>query len=121
MRTLFAVTCLMLFAVPTWAGESSYISPLDISNETVPMSVVFTGKNHTMTWTSDGTVLIDDKPLEKLSDPEIKAAIKSIAEYLNTFQRNDDCQKNNSYLNAQTSYLLQELEKCRAECGDKKK
>lgn len=60
----------------------------------------FTSANTpTLSITEDGQLEIDGKSIERMSDPEIKAILKEIAESLQYFDR-------------QTGYLLQELEKC---------
>jgi hypothetical protein len=57
----------------------------------------------------DGTLEIDGKPIEKMSDPEIKAAIKEIAAAMKKQTENNELVKQ---YDRQTGYLLQELEKC---------
>lgn len=88
------------------AGNDVYISNSS-ALFTAPqyLNVVFQGSGHQMIWKPDGTVEIDGKTIDRLSDPEIKEAIKSIAKYLIDSTHNDSMLK-------QTDYLLKELQKC---------
>ncbi len=65
---------------------------------------------HTLVFTVDGQIEIDGKAIEKMSDPEIKIAIKEIANALKKQAENDELVE---YYDKQTDYLLEELEKCR--------
>ena len=67
---------------------------------------------HTLVFTADGQIEIDGKAIEKMSDPEIKIAIKEIAAALKKQTENDELVK---YYDRQTDYLLKELEKCKGE------
>lgn len=68
---------------------------------------------HILTFRADGQILIDDKPIEKMSDPEIKTAIKEIAAAMRKQSENDALV---NYYDRQTGYLLEELEKCHQKC-----
>ncbi len=69
---------------------------------------------HTLSFTSDGQIEINGKPVEKMSDPEIKAAIREFVDAYKKQVENDEMVK---YYDRQTGYLLQELEKCQKRCG----
>ena len=58
-----------------------------------------------ITITSDGQIEIKGKPIERMSDPEIRAAMREIVDVMKQNSRAD-------YYDRQTGYLLQELEKC---------
>ncbi len=69
---------------------------------------------HTLSFTLDGQIEIDGKPIEKMSDPEIKASIKELVAAFKKQVENDEMVK---YYDRQTGYLLQELGKCQERCG----
>lgn len=64
---------------------------------------------HTLSITDDGQLEIDGKPVERMSDPEIKAILKEIAESLRKSVENNSLIQ---HYDRQTGYLLKELEKC---------
>jgi hypothetical protein len=88
--------CEPLTDKPTWVlvddSKSLLVPTISFPSPTMSISV-------------DGQVSIDGVPIEKLSDPEIKESMKKIAYYM---------QESSwiSQFDRQTTYLLQELEKC---------
>ncbi len=67
----------------------------------------------TQTWTisitDNGQLEINGKSVERMSDPELKATMLELRNYL--IQQQQDRSLVNQY-DRQTTYLLQELEKC---------
>ena len=75
-------------------------------------AIAFPKNQHTMNIDLEtGQISIDDNPIEKLSDPEIREAMKEIAKSMS--------QNSNSLIeqyDRQTVYLLEELQKCQEKC-----
>jgi len=111
---IIAIICLL------WSYQSyAYETKLGVGNtppaDTEKTQVYVTNDNlaikqskpgHEMILTSDGQVLLDGVPIEKLDTPEIR---KILAEILKEIQS----QSNIDYFSRQTDYLLQEIGQCR--------
>lgn len=81
-------------------------------NMTSNQELMITGwelPKYTLTFTADGQIEINDIPIERLSDPEIKEAIKAIAVAMKKQSENNEWVR---YYDRQTGYLLKELEEC---------
>lgn len=73
---------------------------------------LLSGPQHTLSFTFDGQIEIDGKPIEKMSDPEIKVAIR---EFVDAYKKQVENDGLVNYYNRQTGYLLDELTKCKGE------
>jgi len=78
----------------------------DITN---PTDALVAPQIWTLSITEEGQLEINGIPIEKMSDPEIKAAVKEMAAAMKKQAENDELVK---HYDRQTGYLLQELEKC---------
>uniref|UniRef100_A0A6M3LP85 Uncharacterized protein n=1 Tax=viral metagenome TaxID=1070528 RepID=A0A6M3LP85_9ZZZZ len=67
---------------------------------------------HSFQFMADGRILLDDKPVESMSQPEIVAILKSIAESLQRQYGNDSLLW---HYERQTDYLLGEVERLQKE------
>jgi len=102
-RLIIILLAMVLLAGVAW-GQSGTLTDNDdllfeVSEEPI----------HTLSLRDDGTIELDGQPIDRLSDPEIKAILREIADSLKRQTENND---HIIYLNRQTGYLLRELEKC---------
>jgi len=94
---------LVILVAPAWAIESdtetTYISSLLIPSDSV----------FTISITDDGQLELNGKPIDRMSDPEIKETMMKFRGYLEQQQQENWLIKQ---YDRQTEYLLKELERC---------
>lgn len=102
---LKGVMCLALIST-AWLSaaqaediNSSYVGELQIIEQPEP--------DWTLSITEDGQLMLNKKAVDKMSDPEIKATMKKLFEYLDNQNRDRSLV---DYYDRQTGYLLERVE-----------
>lgn len=117
MKALMLVALFTFLVIPA-SGEQM---PIDKEGWETPASASMLTQTfaseppaHTMSLSmSDGQVMIDGVPIERLSDHEIKEAIKSIAESMSKNNTSSFYEKQADYLLQANEALNKQLKECR--------
>jgi len=103
MKRWLVILVVLLIPLVAW-GEEDITGTGEVF-VTAPTFYPFAGKTWTLSITDDGQISFNDKPIERMSDPELKSIMLEIRDALVR-------QNENGWCDRQTTYLLEELEEC---------